>query len=261
MDALEEKIRKTMVGTIADHDLLEEDDRVLVAVSGGKDSTILLLQLEQIRRRAPFPFEIQPVLLDQKQPAFDAKRYADWLAARGFELRILEQDTYSVVVSRTAPGKSYCGLCSRMRRGALYSHAAAEGFTKIALGHHREDLNETLLLNLFFSGVLGSMPARLESDDGRNVVIRPMAEVAESDLVLYAEQLAIPIIPCNLCGNQEKARRQEMKTLIAELEERYPGLRGSMSTAQQNLRPTQLMDRDFPGRAEDRSTRRFGSDG
>ena len=242
MDSLEEKIRKTMVGTIAEYGLLEADDRVLVAVSGGKDSTIMLLQLEEIRRRAPFAFEIEPVLLDQKQPGFDAKRYADWLAARGFSLRVLEQDTYSVVVSRTEPGKSYCGLCSRMRRGALYHHAAREGFTKIALGHHREDLNETLLLNLFFSGVLGSMPARLESDDGRNVVIRPMAEVGEADLIRHAETLRIPVIPCNLCGNQENARRQEMKALITSLEERYPGLRGSMLTAQKNLRPTQLLD-------------------
>ncbi len=251
MDSLEEKIRKTMVQTIAEQDLLEPDDRVLVAVSGGKDSTIMLLQLEQIRRRAPFEFTLEPVLLDQKQPGFDAARYADWLASNGFSLRILEQDTYSVVVSRTAPGKSYCGLCSRMRRGALYSFAAAEGFSKIALGHHREDLNETLLLNLFFSGVLGSMPARLESDDGRNVVIRPLAEVAEGDLIRHAEALRIPVIPCNLCGNQENARRQEMKALIAELEVRYPGLRGSMLTAQKNLRPTQLMDRAFEAPTSD----------
>ena len=251
MDALAEKIRKTMVGTIADYELLEPDDRVLVAVSGGKDSTILLLQLEEIRRRAPFAFSLEPVLLDQKQPGFDAERYSDWLEARGFTLRILEQDTYSVVVAQTTPGKSYCGLCSRMRRGALYAYAADHGFTKIALGHHREDLNETLLLNLFFSGVLGAMPARLESDDGRNVVIRPMAEVSEADLTAYAASLAIPVIPCNLCGNQENARRQELKSLIAQLEERYPGLRGSMLTAQKNLRPSQLIDRAYLGRDGD----------
>ncbi len=250
-EKISEKIRKTMVGTIAAYDLLEEGDRVMVAVSGGKDSTIMLLQLEQIRRRAPFRFEIEPVMLDQKQPGFDAERYSEWLAEHGFKLRIIEQDTYSVVVSRTTPGKSYCGLCSRMRRGALYSLAHEEGFTKIALGHHREDLNETLLLNLFFSGVLGSMPVRLESDDGRNVVIRPMAEVAESDLIRCAEVLDIPVIPCNLCGSQENARRAEMKALISDLEGRYPGLRGSMLTAQGNLRPTQLMDRDFLERSGD----------
>ncbi|MFK7894655.1 MAG: tRNA 2-thiocytidine(32) synthetase TtcA [Myxococcota bacterium] len=245
MAPLDEKIRKTMVGTIAEYNLLEAGDRVMVAISGGKDSTIMLLQLEQIRRRAPFPFEIEPVMLDQKQPGFDAKRYGDWLAERGFKLRIIEQDTYSVVVARTAPGKSFCGLCSRMRRGALYSLGHEEGFTKIALGHHREDLNETLLLNLFFSGTLESMPPRLESDDGRNVVIRPMAEVSEADLTCYSEELAIPVIPCNLCGSQETARRAEMKALLSDLDSRYPGLRGSMLTAQKNLRPTQLMDRSF----------------
>ncbi len=242
MRALEEKMRKTMVSTIAEFELLEPGDRVLVAVSGGKDSTIMLLLLEEIRRRAPFSFEIEPVILDQKQPGFDAARYSAWLAERGFALRIIEQDTYSVVTSLTAPGKSYCGLCSRLRRGALYSFAHAEGFTKIALGHHREDFNETLLLNLFFAGVLGGMPPRLESDDGRNVVIRPMAEITEGDLVRYAEHLRIPVIPCNLCGTQEVQRRGEMKALLAELEGRYPGLRGSVLTAQRNLRPSQLMD-------------------
>jgi len=251
MDPLDEKIRKTMVGTIAEYNLLEQGDRVMVAVSGGKDSTIMLLQLEQIRRRAPFDFEIEPIMLDQKQPGFDAQRYSKWLLDQGFKLRIIEQDTYSVVVSQTAPGKSYCGLCSRLRRGALYSLAHAEGFTKIALGHHREDLNETLLLNLFFSGVLGSMPARLESDDGRNTVIRPMAEVGEADLTRYASALEIPVIPCNLCGSQETARRAEMKALIGELESRYPGLRGSMLTAQKNLRPTQLMDLSFAESVEE----------
>jgi tRNA 2-thiocytidine biosynthesis protein TtcA len=245
LSRLAEKIRKTMVGTIAEYDLLEAGDRVLAAVSGGKDSTIMLLMLEEIRRRAPFDFEVEAVMLDQKQPGFDVREYRDYLDSLGFALRVIEQDTYSVVVRSTKPGKSYCGLCSRLRRGALYSFAHANGFSKIALGHHREDLNETLLLNLFFAGAIASMPPRLESNDGRNTVIRPLAEVAESELIAYASELRIPVIPCNLCGSQETRRRAEMKALLAELESRYPGLRGSMLTAQRNVRPSQLMSREL----------------
>ncbi len=245
MSKLSEKIRKTMVATIAEYGLLEQGDRVLVAVSGGKDSTIMLLQLEEIRIRAPFLFEITPVLLDQKQPDFDVSAYREYLARCGFALTILEQDTYSVVKLKTAPGKSYCGLCSRLRRGALYTHAHEHGFSKIALGHHREDLNETLLLNLFFAGAMASMPPKLESNDGRNTVIRPLAAVAEADLQSYADALRIPIIPCNLCGSQDNQRRTEMKNLLSELEERFTGLAGSMLTAQKNIRPSQLLSQEL----------------
>ncbi len=245
MASLSSTIRKRMVRAIAEFQMLEEGDRVLVAVSGGKDSTILLLQLEEIRRRAPFAFSIDPVMLDQVQPGFDPAAYKAWLGLRGFELHILRQDTYSIVIDKIAKGKTYCGLCSRLRRGALYSHARAKGFTKIALGHHRDDLNETLLLNLFFVGQLSSMPPVLQADDGENVVIRPMASVPEAELRAYAEELGIPVVPCNLCGSQEDQRRAEMKTLLAELEQKYPGLGASMATAQGNLNPSQLMDQDY----------------
>jgi tRNA 2-thiocytidine biosynthesis protein TtcA len=234
-----------MVSAIAEFQMLEEGDRVLVAVSGGKDSTILLLQLEEIRKRAPFSFSLHPVLLDQVQPGFEPKAYSLWLAQRGLDLTIISQDTYSIVTDKTPPGKNYCGLCSRLRRGALYSYAHKQGYTKIALGHHRDDLNETLLLNMFFVGQLSSMPPKLLSDDGRNTVIRPLCTVPEQDLIRYAEELEVPVIPCNLCGSQPEQRRGEMKALLSELDERYPGLAASLLTAQRNLCPSQLMSQEY----------------
>ena len=242
MDALEEKIRKTMVGTIAAYDLLEEGDRVLVAVSGGKDSTILLLQLEQIRRRAPFSFEIEPVLLDQKQPGFDARRYSDWLAERGFALRILEQDTYSVVVSRTAPGKSYCGLCSRMRRGALYAHAAEEGFTKIALGHHREDAVETLLLNLFFGGQIRSLAPKYVTDDGAHTVIRPMILTPEYKIDRYVREAGFPVRDTCPFHDESTSRRASMRALVNDLRKDNPRVMKSIMRALSNVDPKHLWD-------------------
>lgn len=249
-EVLFERLRKNVVATIAKFHLLSESDKVMVAVSGGKDSTILLLILEDIRRRAPFPFTLQAVLLDQKQPGFDATAYTAWLKAKGLDLIILNEDTYSIVKDKVAVGKSYCGLCSRLRRGILYNYAHEHGYTKIALGHHRDDANQTLLMNLFYVGRLAAMPPKLLSDDRRNVVIRPLAEISEDSLKAYAAELTIPVIPCNLCGSQENLKRQEMKDLLRQLETKHPGLQASMLTAMQNVKPTQLFDstlQDFAG--------------
>jgi tRNA 2-thiocytidine biosynthesis protein TtcA len=228
---------------IADFSLISDGDRVMVAVSGGKDSTILLLLLDELRRRSPAAFSLHPVLLDQVQPGFSADSYAAWLAARGLELAVIRQDTYAVVTETVKPGKAYCGLCSRLRRGILYDHAHAKGFTKIALGHHRDDLNETVLLNLFYNGRFASMPPKLRADDGRNVVIRPLAYVAEAELAAYAEELQIPVIPCNLCGSQPMLRRRRVKQLIRDLEAgEAPDIAASLLRAQRNVRPSQLLD-------------------
>lgn len=243
MKDLDIKIRQQMVKTMAEYQMIEDGDRVMVAVSGGKDSTIMLLQMEEIRKRAPFNFTFEGVLLDQKQPGFRPKIYQKWLEKRGLRLTIICEDTYSIVKEKVPAGKTTCGLCSRLRRGILYNYAHDHNFNKIALGHHRDDLNETLLLNLFYSGRVASMPPKLFSDDKRNIVIRPMAEIPESWLKTYESQLGIPVIPCNLCGSQDNLRRQEVKTLLRELEKSNPNVSASMITAMKNIRPSQLMDR------------------
>jgi tRNA 2-thiocytidine biosynthesis protein TtcA len=243
--SLEEKIRKSMVSAISDYSLIKENDRILVAVSGGKDSTIMVLLLNEIRRRAAFPFELKAVILDQKQPGFSAVEYVAWLKDRGVELEILEEDTYSIVKEKVAAAKTYCGLCSRLRRGILYNYAHANGFNKIALGHHRDDLNETALLNFFYSGSLATMPPKLISDDKRNIVIRPLAYVAEKALLEYAESLNIPVIPCNLCGSQEKLKRKKIKAFLTEMEIENPRIGASMLAALSNVKKTQLLDRQL----------------
>lgn len=245
MGAIDEKIRKLMVSAINDYALIQENDRILVAVSGGKDSTILVLLLEEIRKRAAFSFEIKAVTLDQKQPGFAPETYISWLAKRGITLEIIEEDTYSIVKEKVDTAKTYCGLCSRLRRGILYNYAHAHGFNKIALGHHRDDLNETALLNLFYSGSLASMPPKLLSDDRRNIVIRPLAYVAEKLLCEYAESLDIPVIPCNLCGSQEKLKRKKIKSLLADLEQENPRIGASILAALGNIKPSQLLDRQL----------------
>lgn len=245
MSDLGDKIRRNIVSAIADYEMLEDGDKVMVAVSGGKDSSIMLLQLEEIRRRAKINFTIAPVILDQKQPGFNADSYQAWFKERGFDLVILGHDTYSTVVEKTEEGKSFCRLCSRFRRGILYNYAHENGFTKIALGHHRDDLNETMLMNMFFIGQLGSMPPKLFSDDGRNTVIRPLCYIPESELIQYSKELAFPIIPCNLCGTQENMKRSQVKNLLSNLEKQYPGLGASMLTAQKNIKPSQLLDQQL----------------
>lgn len=241
------QIRPKVTSTIREFNMIGPGDRILVAVSGGKDSTILALVLEELRRRAPFPFTVDAVLLDQQQPGFSADAFCDWFRGRGPQLTLIREDTHSLVQEKTAPGKSFCGLCSRLRRGILYNYAHEHGYTKLALGHHREDLNETLLLNLFYGGRLAAMPPTLISDDGRNQVIRPLCSTPEAWLQEAARELRIPVIPCNLCGNQEGLRRQEMKALLDRLERTTPGIRGSMLSAQRNVRPTQLLWRSEHG--------------
>lgn len=236
------KLRKQMVEAIARYRLIEAGDRVMVCVSGGKDSTVLLALLAETRRRAPYSFEIAAVLLDQKQPGFDARAYKAWIQSEvGLDLTIIERDTYSIVKEKTVD-RIYCSLCSRLRRGILYDHAADKGFTKMALGHHREDAAQTLLLNLFYTGKLQAMPPKFLSDDGRNVVIRPFFEIAEKDIQALSDIWRIPTIPCNLCGSQDELKRQEMKKLISNLEKVIPDIRNSMSTAISNVRISHLAD-------------------
>lgn len=251
------KVRKNMVEAIATYNLIEEGDRLMVCVSGGKDSSVMLALLNEIRRRAPYNYDLEAVLLDQKQPGFDAGAFKSWVENEvGVKLTIVERDTYSVVKAKTTSGV-YCTLCSRMRRAILYDHAVAKGFTKLALGHHREDTNETMLLNLFYTGKISAMPPKLRADDGRNIVIRPMYFVSEADIIELKTTWNFPVIPCNLCGSQEGLKRKEMKRMVAEWEQKIPNIRQSLLTAQANLRPSQLADSkqwDFAGLAVDRSS-------
>jgi tRNA 2-thiocytidine biosynthesis protein TtcA len=256
-DPLALKLRKQMVATISNYNLIEAGDRVMVCVSGGKDSSILLALLAETRRRAPYDFDLEAVLLDQKQPGFDDRAYRDWIQNEiGVKLTVLERDTYSIVKEKTVD-KVYCSLCSRLRRGILYDHAHQNGFTKMALGHHRDDSAETLLLNLFYSGKMQAMPPKFRSDDGRNVVIRPLTEVAESDLISLSQTWKIPIIPCNLCGSQDGLKRKQIKRLITDLERTIPDIRNSMATAISNVRISHMSDDrvwDFEGLTGARAT-------
>lgn len=236
------KIRKQMVATMAQYRLLRDGDRVLVCVSGGKDSSVLLALLTEIQKRAPFQFEIGAVMLDQKQPGFSAEEYQKWVETEiGISLTILEEDTYKIVQEKVTSG-AYCSVCSRLRRGILYNYAFQNGFTKMALGHHRDDAAETLLLNLFYSGQLQAMPPKFRSDDERNTIIRPLVEVSEADIQLLSEEWAIPVIPCNLCGSQDGLKRKKMKELLGQLEGDIPDIRRSMATAVTNVRVSHLSD-------------------
>ena len=239
------KIRKKMAAAISDYHMIEGGDKVLAAVSGGKDSTIMLLMLHEIRRRAKVDFSIDAIMLDQKQPGFDPENYMNWIKEKGIELTVLEQDTHSIVIKKTKPGKSLCRICSRLRRGLLYSYAHENGYTKIALGHHRNDLNETVLLNMFFCGSIASMPPKLISDDGRNTVIRPLCYVSEDSLISYSKELNFPVIPCTLCESQGNTLRSRMKELLGSLEDKYPDIGGNLLSSQKNVRPSKLMDPDL----------------
>ncbi len=241
-DKLAKRLRHQVGRAIADFGMIEEGDKVMVCLSGGKDSYTLLDILLQLQKKAPVRFSITAVNLDQKQPGFPEHVLPEYLASIGVDYHIIEQDTYSVV-SRVVPeGKTLCSLCSRLRRGALYTYAEQHGFSKIALGHHRDDLVNTFFLNLFFHAKISGMPPKLLSDDGKHVVIRPLAYVAEHDIETYAEHKAFPIIPCNLCGSQENLQRAQVKKMLRQWEKETPGRIETIARALADIRPSQLSD-------------------
>lgn len=247
---LRKRLRRQAGKAIADFNMIEAGDRIMVCISGGKDSHVMLELLISLRSSAPIDFEIVAVTLDQKQPGYPEDVLPDYLETLGVPFYILEKDTYSVVRSIIPEGKTTCGLCSRLRRGTLYGFAEQIGATKIALGHHRDDIVETLFLNLFFGGKLKAMPPKLKSDDGRHVVIRPLAYCRESDIADYAHAMQFPIIPCNLCGTQENLQRQEIKGMLTDWERQYPGRTETIFRALGNVAPSHLLDQelfDFQG--------------
>jgi len=242
---LAKRLRRQVGQAIVDFQMIEEGDRVMVCLSGGKDSYTLLDMLLSLQARAPVRFELVAVNLDQKQPGFPAQVLPDYLTSRGVPFHIIEQDTYSTVTRVIPAGKTMCSLCSRLRRGALYRWAAENGITRIALGHHRDDILATFFLNLFHGASLKAMPPKLRSDDGRHVVIRPLAYCRESDIARYAQARAFPIIPCNLCGSQENLQRKAIGRMLADWDAQHPGRCESIFHALGNVAPSQLADRSL----------------
>lgn len=256
---LVKRLRRLTGQAISDFGMIEDGDKVMICLSGGKDSYALLDILLYLRQHAPISFELVAMNLDQKHPGFPAHVLPEYLSRLGVPFRIEEQDTYRVVKRLIPEGKTMCSLCSRLRRGVLYRIAGELGATKIALGHHRNDVLETFLLNLFYGGQLKAMPPKLRSDDGRHVIIRPLAYCEEGDLAAYAELRQFPIIPCNLCGSQDSLKRAEMKALLRDWEKRYPGRVETMLNSLQHVRPSHLLDReafDFVGLPPSRSENR-----
>ncbi|WP_426661619.1 tRNA 2-thiocytidine(32) synthetase TtcA [Rhodanobacter aciditrophus] len=257
VERLGARLRHQVGRAITDFRMVEEGDKVMVCLSGGKDSYTLLDVLLQLQAKAPVRFELIAVNLDQKQPGFPEHVLPEYLKSRGVPFHIIEQDTYSTVTRVIPAGKTMCSLCSRLRRGALYTWAASNGITKIALGHHRDDILATFFLNLFHQASLKAMPPKLRSDDGRHVVIRPLAYCRESEIAAYAALREFPIIPCNLCGSQENLQRRQVRRMLDEWEREHPGRSETMFRALGNVAPSQLADRrlfdfeglDAPGRA------------
>ena len=247
---LSKRLHRLIGQAVVDFNMIEQGDRVMVCMSGGKDSYALLDILLSLRERAPIDFDVVAVNLDQKQPGFPEQVLPDYLKSRGVPFHIEQQDTYAIVKSIIPEGKTTCGLCSRLRRGILYRVAGELGVTKIALGHHRDDILETFFLNLFFAGKLKAMPPKLVSDDGRHVVIRPLAYVNEADLERWAQARGFPLIPCTLCGSQENAQRKQVKAMLRQWERAHPGRAQNMFNALSQVTPSHLADRklfDFAG--------------
>ncbi|MGI9277459.1 MAG: tRNA 2-thiocytidine(32) synthetase TtcA [Endozoicomonas sp.] len=239
---LQKKLRRYTGRAIEDFNMIEENDRVMVCLSGGKDSYTMLEILRSLQKSAPINFELVAVNLDQKQPGFPEHILPEYLDGIGVPYHIINRDTYSVVKSKIPEGKTTCGLCSRLRRGTLYAFAEEIGATKIALGHHKDDIVETMFLNMFYGSRLSSMPPKLLSDDGRNIVIRPLAYCREKDISHYAEHMQFPIIPCNLCGSQENLQRVQVKKMLAQWEAEYPGRTETIFRSIRNVAPSQLGD-------------------
>lgn len=242
---LQKRLRRNVGNAIADYNMIEDGDKIMVCLSGGKDSYCMLDILLNLQKTAPISFEIIAVNLDQKQPGFPPEVLPDYLSKIGVPFHILEKDTYSVVTEKIPEGKTYCSLCSRLRRGTLYGFAQKIGATKVALGHHRDDIIETLFLNMFYGGKLKAMPPKLLSDDKQNVVIRPLAYCKEADLEAYAELKKFPIIPCNLCGSQDGLQRQVIKDMLQQWEKQHPGRLETIFAATKSVAPSQLADIDL----------------
>ncbi|WP_417347456.1 tRNA 2-thiocytidine(32) synthetase TtcA [Ferrimonas sp.] len=245
LNKLQKRLRREVGSAIEDYRMIEDGDVVMVCLSGGKDSYTMLDILLNLQHRAPVDFKLVAVNLDQKQPGFPEDVLPAYLDSLGVAYHILEKDTYSIVKDKIPEGKTTCSLCSRLRRGTLYGFAQRIGATKIALGHHRDDMIETLFLNMFFGGKLKSMPPKLLSDDGANVVIRPLAYAREKDISEYAELKSFPIIPCNLCGSQENLKRKQVKEMLNVWDKQFPGRIETIFTAMQNVAPSQLVDREL----------------
>ncbi len=245
MDAVRRRLGRAVSRAIADFGMIEDGDRILVAVSGGKDSYTMLHLLRDLARRAPVRFDLKVVNIDQGHPGYPGHLLRGYMAREGYDFTIVEEDTYSIVTEKIPAGKTFCSLCSRLRRGVLYRLAGELGCTKIALGHHRDDVLQTLLLNLLFAGQLAAMPPKLLADEGRRVVIRPLVYCAEEDIRAFAAAEGFPILPCDLCGSQDQLQRKVVGRMIDDLERERPGTKAIMLAALQNVRPSHLLDRDL----------------
>jgi tRNA 2-thiocytidine biosynthesis protein TtcA len=242
LSRLERKIGRAVSRAIADYGMIQDGDRILVAVSGGKDSYTMLHVLRDLSRRAPVDFSLKVVNVDQGHPGYPAERLTSYMAREGHDFVMVHEDTYSIVTEKIPEGKTYCSLCSRLRRGILYRLAGEHGCNKIALGHHRDDVLQTLLLNLLFAGQLAAMPPVLSADEGRTTVIRPLAYCAEEDIAAFAAEVGFPILPCDLCGSQDHLQRKIVGEMISDWERRRPGTKAVMLAALQNVRPSHLLD-------------------